>query len=151
MVPRQYVHEGDINRLNATWHVAGALDFEVSSLTFFIWHRHPTWEWVEDLLGVRPPPQPEGGKQVFGVRTTWLGDRMAHTPDGAAPETLRQYARCYLMMLIEGFSFTDKSATFVLLRWLPLLEDFDRCSWLSWGLHCSVIPTTHCTPRHCVI
>ncbi|KAL4343388.1 hypothetical protein AHAS_Ahas11G0073400 [Arachis hypogaea] len=49
---------------------------------------------------------------------TWLRDRVAHIPDGVASETLRQYARY-------------KSATLVPLRWLPLLEDFDRCSQLS--------------------
>ncbi|KAL4277103.1 hypothetical protein AHAS_Ahas20G0273700 [Arachis hypogaea] len=80
-----------------------------------------------------------------------LWDRVAHTPDGAVPETLHQYVRCYLIMLIRGFLFTNELATLVPLRWLPLLEDFDRCYRLSWGLHCSVIPTTHCTSWHCVM
>ncbi|RYR23571.1 hypothetical protein Ahy_B03g068774 [Arachis hypogaea] len=90
------------------------------------WHQHPIWEWIEDLLGAKLPPLHEGRKQVFAVRITWLRDRVAHIPDGTALETLRQCARCYLMMLIGGFLFTDKSATLVSLRWLPLLEDFNH-------------------------
>ncbi|KAL4316330.1 hypothetical protein AHAS_Ahas15G0274300 [Arachis hypogaea] len=66
------------------------------------WHGHPTWEWAEDLLGARPPPPQQEGRQVFAVRMTWLRNQVAHIPDGASPETLRQYARCYLMMLIGG-------------------------------------------------
>ncbi|RYR17842.1 hypothetical protein Ahy_B03g062517 [Arachis hypogaea] len=75
-----------------------------------------------------------GGREVdfYWVRMTWVKDRVAHTPDRTIPDTLCQYVRCYLMMLIGVFLFTDKSATLVPLRWLPLLEDFDRCSWLSW-------------------
>ncbi|KAL4277157.1 hypothetical protein AHAS_Ahas20G0279100 [Arachis hypogaea] len=38
-----------------------------------------------------------------------------------------------LLILIKGYLFTDKSANLVSLRWLPLLEDFDSCRWLSWG------------------
>ncbi|XP_025634914.1 protein MAIN-LIKE 2-like [Arachis hypogaea] len=92
---------------------------------FQLWHQHPTWEWVENLLGAMPPSQKWGGKQVFAVRMMWLRDQVAHISDGAASETLRQYIQCYLMMLIGGFLFTDKSATIVPLRWLSLLEDFD--------------------------
>ncbi|KAL4358141.1 hypothetical protein AHAS_Ahas09G0257000 [Arachis hypogaea] len=58
---------------------------------------------IENLFDDRPPPQPEGGKQVFRVRMTWLNDRVAYIPAGAVLDTLRQYARCYLMMLIEDF------------------------------------------------
>ncbi|KAL4345409.1 hypothetical protein AHAS_Ahas11G0275500 [Arachis hypogaea] len=58
---------------------------------------------VEDLLGDRPPPQPEGGKQVFDLRMTWLRDRVSRISVSAYPDTLCKYARCYLMMLIGGF------------------------------------------------
>ncbi|RYR38983.1 hypothetical protein Ahy_A09g044355 [Arachis hypogaea] len=45
-------------------------------------------------------------------------------------ETLRQYARCYIMLLIGGY---DKSNNLVHLCWLPLLQDFGQCLALSWG------------------
>ncbi|XP_057746858.1 serine/threonine-protein phosphatase 7 long form homolog [Arachis stenosperma] len=92
------------------------------------YHRHPTSEWIEDLLDARPPPQPEEEKQVFGMRMTWLRDRVSHIPTGTAPDTLRKHARCCLMMLIGGFLFTDKSAILVPLRWLLLLEDFHHAA-----------------------
>ncbi|XLS46312.1 hypothetical protein HN51_003177 [Arachis hypogaea] len=63
---------------------------------------------------------------------TWMRDKVAHVPAKADLDTLLQYVRCYLMMLIGGFLFTNKSAILVLLRWLPLLENFHRYSQLSW-------------------
>ncbi|MED6210700.1 hypothetical protein PIB30_066600 [Stylosanthes scabra] len=35
--------------------------------------------------------------------------------------------------MIGGLLFSDKTNSIVSLRWLPFLEDFDRCSRLSWG------------------
>ncbi|RYR36639.1 hypothetical protein Ahy_A09g041603 isoform B [Arachis hypogaea] len=32
-------------------------------------------------LGAKPPPQPKGGQQVFGLRMTWLRDWIVHIPD----------------------------------------------------------------------
>ncbi|KAL4293545.1 hypothetical protein AHAS_Ahas18G0138800 [Arachis hypogaea] len=87
----------------------------------------------EDLLGDRSPPQPKDKWQVFGLRMTWLKNRVTHIPPGADADTLCQYARCYLLMLIGVFFFTDKSANLLPLRWLSLLEDFDACRRLSWG------------------
>ncbi|QHO03209.1 uncharacterized protein DS421_13g430370 [Arachis hypogaea] len=49
------------------------------------------------------------------------------------PETLRQYARCYIMLLIGGYLMTDKSNNLVHLRWLPLLWDFEECRVFSWS------------------
>ncbi|RYR35505.1 hypothetical protein Ahy_A10g050649 [Arachis hypogaea] len=49
--------------------------------------------------------------------------------------TFRQYTRCYIMLLIDGYLITDKSNNQVHIRWLPLLAYFGRCSSLSfrWG------------------
>ncbi|RYR07675.1 hypothetical protein Ahy_B05g075082 [Arachis hypogaea] len=41
--------------------------------------------------------------------------------------TLWIYAQCYLLMLIGGYLFTNKSVNLVPLRWLLLFEDFDNC------------------------
>ncbi|RYQ96788.1 hypothetical protein Ahy_B08g092661 [Arachis hypogaea] len=76
---------------------------------------------------------PKDKWQVFGLRMTWLKNRVTHIPPGADADTLCQYARCYLLMLIGVFFFTDKSANLLPLRWLSLLEDFDACRRLSWG------------------
>ncbi|KAL4395022.1 hypothetical protein AHAS_Ahas02G0210400 [Arachis hypogaea] len=42
---------------------------------------------------------------------TWPRNRVLHILAEIAPNTLRQYVRCYLMILIGGFLFTDKFAT----------------------------------------
>ncbi|RYR72121.1 hypothetical protein Ahy_A02g006330 [Arachis hypogaea] len=54
-------------------------------------------------------------------------------PGTIDPSTLRQYARCYIMLLIGGYLMTDKLNNLVHLRWLPLLADFQMCCGLSWG------------------
>ncbi|RYR33866.1 hypothetical protein Ahy_A10g048527 [Arachis hypogaea] len=56
-------------------------------------------------------------------------------------ETLRQYARCYILLLIGGYLMTDNSNNLVHLWWLPLLANFEKmtlqmrllsnCRW-SW-------------------
>ncbi|RYQ82903.1 hypothetical protein Ahy_B10g101488 [Arachis hypogaea] len=76
----------DINQLNAV----GAVDFE----------------YVEELLGARPPlPVQQGAqrKEAFNIKMTWLRDRVRQMPptDDLA---------------------TDNST-----------PDFGRCSGLSWG------------------
>ncbi|RYR24873.1 hypothetical protein Ahy_B02g058432 [Arachis hypogaea] len=54
---------------------------------------------------------------------------MPATVDAA---TLRQYMRCYIMLLIRGYLMTELSNNQVHIRWLLLLEDFERCRRLSW-------------------
>ncbi|KAL4343343.1 hypothetical protein AHAS_Ahas11G0068900 [Arachis hypogaea] len=83
-------------------------------------HGHPTWQWIEDLLSDRPPSQLEDKKQNFGLKMTWLRNRVTHIPPGVDAATLGQYARCYLLMLIGGYLFTDKSANLVPVRWMSL-------------------------------
>ncbi|RYR78723.1 hypothetical protein Ahy_A01g003575 [Arachis hypogaea] len=63
---------------------------------------------------------------------TWFWDRIRHMPPSTTdPSTLRQYTRCYIMLLIGGYLISDKSNNQVHIRWLPLLPDFGRCSSLS--------------------
>ncbi|RYR16538.1 hypothetical protein Ahy_B04g073583 [Arachis hypogaea] len=84
---------------------------------------------------------------------TWLRERVRQMPsDTTNPDTLQQYARCYIMLMIEGYLLTDKSNNTVHLRWLPLLDDFERCRSLSWGS--IVLAWTYhslCHAAHCHI
>ncbi|RYR67740.1 hypothetical protein Ahy_A03g014131 isoform B [Arachis hypogaea] len=73
----------------------------------------PAWTWFEELL------------------------------EGADEETVRRYARAYIMMLLSMQFFRDKSGTRMHIWWLPYmerLEDMDRYSWgsatLSWLYRC---------------
>ncbi|QHO49067.1 uncharacterized protein DS421_1g10740 [Arachis hypogaea] len=95
-----------------------------------------TWKLVDRRLGARPPVVAQKGaqrKESFSVKFTWLRDRVCHMPQTDDSETLRQYARCYILLLIRAYLMTDKSSNLVYLRWLPLLQDFERCRGLSWG------------------
>ncbi|RYR03891.1 hypothetical protein Ahy_B06g083294 [Arachis hypogaea] len=71
------------------------------------------------------------------LKLVWLQDRVRQMPQIDDPETLRQYARCYIMLLIGGYLMTDKSNNMVHLRWLPLLRDFAECRAFFLGLHCA--------------
>ncbi|RYQ90209.1 hypothetical protein Ahy_B09g096439 isoform M [Arachis hypogaea] len=62
---------------------------------------------------------------------------------GADDETVRRYARAYIMMLLSTQLFGDKSGTCLHIRWLPYvarLEDMGQYSWgsaaLSWLYRC---------------
>ncbi|RYQ93003.1 hypothetical protein Ahy_B09g099260 [Arachis hypogaea] len=72
-------------------------------------------------------------KESFSIKIPWLRDRVWHMPAAADPATLRQCTRCYIMLLIGSYLMTDKSNTQVHIRWLSLLDNFGRCSGLSWG------------------
>ncbi|RYQ99586.1 hypothetical protein Ahy_B07g087527 [Arachis hypogaea] len=92
-----------------------------------------TWRssWVPD-----PPHGPQQGaqrKESFSIKITWLQDRVCHMPPSKTdPVTLRQYTRCYIMLLIGGYLMTDMSNNQMHIRWLLLLADFGRCNGLSW-------------------
>ncbi|RYR04871.1 hypothetical protein Ahy_B06g084669 [Arachis hypogaea] len=116
VMARQVGNDGDINKLNEMTHYTRAADFE--------------------LLGARPPvaaQQEAQRKESFTLKLVWLQDRVRQMPQTDDPETLRQYARCYIMLLIRGYLMTDKSNNLVHLRWLPLLRDFTECRVFSWS------------------
>ncbi|RYR75841.1 hypothetical protein Ahy_A01g000426 [Arachis hypogaea] len=114
VMAHQVKNDRDINRLNETTYYAGAADF--------------------NLLGARPPvaaQQAAQRKESFTLKLVWLRDHVRQMSQTNDPETLRQYARCYIMLLIKGYLMTDKSNMLVHLRWLPLLRDFAECRAFS--------------------
>ncbi|RYR43509.1 hypothetical protein Ahy_A08g039908 [Arachis hypogaea] len=92
---------------------------------------------MEQLFGARPlvvAQQASQRKESFTLKLMWLRDRVRQMPSTDEPETLRQYARCYIMLLIGGYLLTDKSNILMHIRWQPLFWDFAECRALSWGL-----------------
>ncbi|RYQ91735.1 hypothetical protein Ahy_B09g097749 isoform D [Arachis hypogaea] len=68
---------------------------------------------------------------------TWFHERFRVLPADASKETVRIYARAYILMLLTSQLFADKNANRVHLRWLPylaLMDDLDRYSWGSTAL-----------------
>ena len=49
---------------------------------------------------------------------------------------IHRYAQAYIMQLIGGFLFADKSNTLVHLMFLPLLGSFETAGRYSWGSAC---------------
>ncbi|RYR36006.1 hypothetical protein Ahy_A10g051071 isoform B [Arachis hypogaea] len=48
-------------------------------------------------------------------------------------ETVRIYARAYIMMLLSSQLFADKNVNRIHLRWLPYLASMDELGRYSWG------------------
>ncbi|RYR60676.1 hypothetical protein Ahy_A04g017732 [Arachis hypogaea] len=64
---------------------------------------------------------------------TRFHERFRVLPADATDETVRIYARAYIMMLLSSQLFADKNANRVHLRWLPYLASLDDLGRYSWG------------------
>ncbi|XP_072080929.1 protein MAIN-LIKE 1-like [Arachis hypogaea] len=74
-------------------YVSGCLtDFQI-----YIEGGRPAWVWFQELLGVIPPPSQV---QKFAVNCTWFQETFGECPAGADEETVRRFARAYIMMLL---------------------------------------------------
>uniref|UniRef100_A0A2N9FXJ1 Aminotransferase-like plant mobile domain-containing protein n=1 Tax=Fagus sylvatica TaxID=28930 RepID=A0A2N9FXJ1_FAGSY len=82
------------------------------------------------LLGVSPPPNKLDGSRL---NMKWLQDTFGVLPDDANEVTVQQYTRAYILELLGGSYFADKSGEKVHLMFLPMLEDFDAAGRYSWG------------------
>ncbi|KAL9681194.1 hypothetical protein QQ045_012975 [Rhodiola kirilowii] len=67
------------------------------------------------------------------AKRSWFTNHLAQIPVDAYDETLKKYARAYLLNLIGSTLFGDKSGKAISLHFLPLLEDLDRFVNYSWG------------------
>ncbi|MED6157170.1 hypothetical protein PIB30_020837 [Stylosanthes scabra] len=92
-----------LSRLNRDYHIAGALEH----------YQQQSWDMVEQYLGARPPVPANAQKESFVIKMVWLRERLQHIPVDADPDTLRQYARCYIMLFIGGYLMPDKSGNLV--------------------------------------
>ncbi|XP_025612097.1 protein MAIN-LIKE 1-like [Arachis hypogaea] len=90
----------------------------------------PAWQWFHELLGVLPP---ENQVQKFAVNCTWFQETFGECPDGADEETVRRFARAYIMMLLGTQLFADKSGNHIHIRWLPYVARLEEMGGYSWG------------------
>ncbi|RYR41562.1 hypothetical protein Ahy_A08g037969 [Arachis hypogaea] len=123
-----------------------AVDGRYISIYIYIDGGRPAWVWFEELLGVNPPPSQV---QKFAVNCSWFQETFGECPEGADKDTVRRYARVYIMMLLGTQLFADKSGNRIHIRWLPYLAGplqllqfwifwrfprfrptgYDTCSW----------------------
>ncbi|RYR55212.1 hypothetical protein Ahy_A06g030461 [Arachis hypogaea] len=59
------------------------------------------------------------------VHFTWFHERFRVLPADATEDTVRIYARAYIMILLSTQLFGDKSANWVHIRWLPFVANLD--------------------------
>ncbi|RYQ95199.1 hypothetical protein Ahy_B08g090259 [Arachis hypogaea] len=81
--------------------------------------------------------------QKYAVNCSWFQETFGECPEGADDETVRRYARAYIMMLLGTQLFADKSGNRIHIRWLPYvarLEEMGTYSWdsaaLAWLYRC---------------
>ncbi|QHN88892.1 uncharacterized protein DS421_16g567380 [Arachis hypogaea] len=107
-------------------YVSGCLtDFHV-----YIEGGRPAWQWFHELLGVVPPANQI---QKFAVNCTWFQETFGECPEGADEETVRRFARAYIMMLLGTQLFVDKSGNHIHIRWLPFVARLEEMGGYSWG------------------
>ncbi|RVW53212.1 Serine/threonine-protein phosphatase 7 long form-like [Vitis vinifera] len=63
----------------------------------------------------------------------WLREQFSYPPAGVDDVILQRYARAFILALLGGAWFADKTGTHVQLCYLPLLRDFTEISHYSWG------------------
>ena len=72
------------------------------------------------LLSVVPPANKIKGSRL---NLTWLASQFPRLDDDAEEEIMIRYARAYILQLMGGSLFSDKSGSLVHLMFLPLLDD----------------------------
>ncbi|XP_016192942.1 protein MAIN-LIKE 1-like [Arachis ipaensis] len=107
-------------------YVSGCLtDFQT-----YIQGGRPAWVWFQELLGVLPLANQI---QKFAVNCSWFQEMFGECPEGADEETVRHYARAYIMMLLGTQLFADKSGNRIHIRWLPYVPRLEDMGGYSWG------------------
>ncbi|RYR16281.1 hypothetical protein Ahy_B04g073280 [Arachis hypogaea] len=71
--------------------------------------------------------------QKFAVNCTWFQETFGECPAGADKETVRRFARAYIMMLLGTQLFADKSGNRIHIKWLPYVARLEEMGAYSWG------------------
>ncbi|KAL4328192.1 uncharacterized protein DS421_13g407170 [Arachis hypogaea] len=66
-------------------------------------------QWVGAFVTCIHGTKLRPGNWLSGYSVTRLRERVRQMPDTDDPATLRQYARCYILLMIGGYLMTDKS------------------------------------------
>ncbi|XP_050937743.1 serine/threonine-protein phosphatase 7 long form homolog [Cucumis melo] len=88
------------------------------------------WKVIyEDFLEIVPP-------DMKGQRLSlpWLEKQFEELLPDADVVSIQRYARAYIMQLIGGFLFTDKSNTLVYCMFLQFIFDFYQADTYTWGV-----------------
>ncbi|XP_057760056.1 protein MAIN-LIKE 2-like [Arachis stenosperma] len=123
-------------RLNTRWFwlneplVSAFIERCLTNFEKFMEEDKSAWEWFQELFGELPP---QNKVKQYIVHFTWFHERFRVLSDDAMEETVRIYARAYIMMLFSTQLFSDKSGNRVHIRWLPFVARLDDMGSYSWG------------------
>ncbi|XP_020232007.1 serine/threonine-protein phosphatase 7 long form homolog [Cajanus cajan] len=88
-------------------------------------------ELAEELLGVVPPQSEIKGHRV---RLSWLAAIFGDIADDIDDvDVLVRYGRAWILRYLGGVLVPDRSSSYVSLRWLLFLRDFDIIRTYAWG------------------
>ncbi|QHN86665.1 uncharacterized protein DS421_16g548170 [Arachis hypogaea] len=71
--------------------------------------------------------------QKYAVNCSWFQETFGECPEDADEDTVRRYARAYIMMLLGTQLFADKSGNRIHIRWLPYIATLEELGTYSWG------------------
>ncbi|XP_025680717.1 protein MAIN-LIKE 1-like [Arachis hypogaea] len=75
---------------------------------------------------------PVDGHYVSGCLSDFY-ETFEECPEGADEETVRRFARAYIMMLLGTQLFADKSGNRIHIKWLPYVARLEEMGGYSWG------------------
>lgn len=87
-------------------------------------------DYCQRFLGVTVTRQQISGSCIY---LAWLRERFSVVPADADDHCLDCHARAYILQLIGGTIFADKSGRHVHLMYLALLADLGQAREFSWG------------------
>ncbi|KAK9127845.1 hypothetical protein Syun_016642 [Stephania yunnanensis] len=90
-------------------------------------------ELCQELLGYTPSDQERQGNKISMSR---LAEMYPGLPLEATDVHIQRYTRAYILQLIGGSLFSDKSNHLVHVMYLPLLANFEETGKYSWGSAC---------------
>ncbi|CAI0429942.1 unnamed protein product [Linum tenue] len=99
-------------------------------------------QFISERLGINIPEEAEEGRRVPPLHKSmllipWLVRTVGELPEDATDAQIERYARIYLICLVGGFLFPNKSGGNMHCMWLRvLLGDWDEIGRKSWGSAC---------------
>ncbi|XP_020237962.1 protein MAIN-LIKE 2 [Cajanus cajan] len=95
---------------------------------------YATMDWVglvQRLLSMTPPELVLVGGRL---RMSWIDRHFSDVSEHIhSQEQLEHHTRAFILCMIGRYLLTYHSSSFVSLRYLSLLEDFDAFGHMSWG------------------
>ncbi|KAK1354010.1 hypothetical protein POM88_047266 [Heracleum sosnowskyi] len=87
---------------------------------------------VQEMFGKAPS---EESKDLNGgrLKLSWLSKTFLMLPDDADEDEVIRHTHAFMLQLIGGVLFTDHQGSQIHCMFIPLIQNLERCSKLSWG------------------